>query len=447
MVVVDEEQFRSLPATIATARAYRAMALGDVPGAVKNARQALQLTPEEDYIRYVEATSLLGIAQYAGGDLEAADQSLADFLAKLWKAGDILTAIGITFVLADIRTARGRLHEAVRTYQQALQITASQGEPLPVGTADLHRGISELYCERGDLEAAAQHLITGRKLSEQAALTGWQHRLCVAEARIKEAQGDLDGALALLDTAERLYVRSPLPDVRPIAAQRARIWVAQGRLTEALAWTRQRGLAIDDDLSYLREFEHLVLARVLIARFQRERVTGALHEALGLLGRLLRAAEEGGRTGSAIQILVLQALAHEAGGNLAPALAALERALTLAEPEGYVRIFVDEGAAMARLLQEAAVRGIAANYVSQLRAAYGQVAGRVPVSQPLIEPLSERELEVLRLLKTELSGPEIARELIVSLSTLRTHTQNIYTKLGMNNRRAAVRRAEELDLL
>ena len=223
MVVVDEEQFRSLPATIATARAYRALALGDVPGTVKYARQALKLTPEEDHVRRIQATALLGLAQYASGDLEAADRSLADFLANMWKAGDILTAIGITFVLADIRMARGRLHEAVSTYQQALQLAASQGEPMPVGTADLYRGISELYCERGDLEAAAQHLLTGKKLGEQAVLTGWQHRLCVAEARIKEAQGDLDGALDLLDEAERLYVRSPLPDVRPIAALKARI--------------------------------------------------------------------------------------------------------------------------------------------------------------------------------------------------------------------------------
>ena len=148
-----------------------------------------------------------------------------------------------------------------------------------------------------------------------------------------------------------------------------------------------------------------------------------------------------------IEILVLQALAHQAQGDIPPALVSLERALTLAEPEGYVRIFVDEGPPMAALLQEAAKHGTAANYVRQLRAAFGKAEGTTPVTQLLIEPLSERELDVLRLLTTELNGPEIARELLVSLNTMRTHTKNTYNKLGVNNRRAAVHRAEELDLL
>jgi LuxR family maltose regulon positive regulatory protein len=150
--------------------------------------------------------------------------------------------------------------------------------------------------------------------------------------------------------------------------------------------------------------------------------------------------------GSAIEIMVLQALAHEAQGDISRALVPLERALTLAEPEGYVRIFVDEGPPMAALLRDAAKHGIAPNYVSQLLTAFGKAEGRKPVTQLLIEPLSERELEVLRLLGTELNGPEIAHELMVSPNTMRTHTKNIYSKLGVHNRRAAVRRAEELDL-
>ena len=211
-----------------------------------------------------------------------------------------------------------------------------------IGASDLYRGLSELLCEQGDLEAAAQHLLTAQQLGEQAALTGWPHRLCVAQARLKEAQGDLAGALVLLDEAERQYVRNPLPD-RPIAALKARVWVRQGQLTEALAWVREQSLSPDDDLSYLREFEHLTLARVLIARYKTDRVDDDLHAALGLLERLLQAAEAGGRTGSVIEILMLQALAHQAQGDLPRALASLERALTLAEPEGYVQVFVDEG--------------------------------------------------------------------------------------------------------
>jgi LuxR family maltose regulon positive regulatory protein len=217
-------------------------------------------------------------------------------------------------------------------------------------------------------------------------------------------------------------------------------------LVEALGWAREGGLSVDDDLSYLREFEHVTLARVLIAQYKSDQVGRYIHEAMGLLERLLQAAEEGGRTGSVIEILLLQALAYEAQGDIPSALVPLERALALAEPEGYVRIFVDEGPPMAALLREAAKHGIAPDYVRQLRSALGKAEDRTPVTQLLIEPLSERELEVLRLLRTELNGPEIARELVVSLNTMRTHTKNIYSKLGVNSRRAAVRRAEELDL-
>jgi len=197
----------------------------------------------------------------------------------------------------------------------------------------------------------------------------------------------------------------------------------------------------------MSEFDHLTLARLLIARYRSDRQADAVREARRLLDRLLKDAQDGGRQGSAIEILVQQALACQAQGNLAEALAPLERALALAEPEGYCQTFVGEGQPMVALLQEAAKHGIAPVYVSKLLAALGEAGGRTPAAQPLIESLSERELEVLRLLRSELSGPAIARELMVSLSTLRTHTQNIYGKLGVNNRRAAVRRAQELGLL
>jgi LuxR family transcriptional regulator, maltose regulon positive regulatory protein len=465
MVFVDKEQFRSLPASIATARAYRSLALGNVPDTVKYAQQAFELTPEDDLVRYNQATSLLGLAQYAGGDLEAAERSLTDFCTNLQKTGDFQTLIGITFLLADIRVALGRLHEAESRYQQTIRLATSQGEPMPLGTADLYRGLGELYIEWNDLEAAAQHLLTSQKLGEQTALTDWEHRLCVSQARLKEAMGDLDGALALLDEAERLYIRSPLPNVRPIEALKVRLWLMQGRLAKTLGWAREQGLSADNDILYAREFEHITLAQMLIAAGKSDREAGPLDEATQLLGRLLQAAETGGRLGSAIQILLLQALAFQAQENLPSALEVLERALALGEPEGYVRIFVDEGEAMRSLLEKLSRdrNHPLSGYTHQLLAAFTQPgaapkpaitprkSGMIepdiqPTKSMLVEPISERELEVLRLLRSELSGPEIARQLIVSLNTLRTHTKNIFNKLGVNNRRAAIRRAEELDL-
>jgi LuxR family maltose regulon positive regulatory protein len=323
----------------------------------------------------------------------------------------------------------------------------------------MYVGMSALYRERNELDAATQLLLKSKQLGELIGLPQNRYRWHVAMARIREAQGDLDGAVDLLGEAERLYINGLAPNVRPIAALRARVWVAQGRLGEALDWTRERRLSVEDDLSYLREFEHITLARLLLARYKSDhgdRADGSLREVMGLLGRLLHAAEEGERTGSVIEILVLQALAHETQGDISAALGALQQALTLAEPEGYVRLFVDEGMPMAILLEEAAKRWPAQRYVRRLLAAFGAAreAGKAedgtPVKQSIkqgsIEPLSERELEVLRLLRTELTGPEIARELVVSLHTVRTHTSNIYNKLGVDKRRAAVRRAEDLGL-
>jgi LuxR family maltose regulon positive regulatory protein len=220
-----------------------------------------------------------------------------------------------------------------------------------------------------------------------------------------------------------------------------------------LAWAREQGLSATDDLSYLREFEHITLARVLLAQYGAQRAEPAAHDAARLLRRLLPAAEAGERTGSVIEILVLQALADHARGDVPGALAALERALTLAEPEGYVRVFAGEGPPMASLLRRVAKQRSTWDYVRRLLSAGSRVGGTTPAGQTpparqrLVEPLSERELDVLRLLGSDLDGPDIARELMVSLNTLRTHTKSIYAKLGVNSRRAAVRQAAELNLL
>jgi LuxR family maltose regulon positive regulatory protein len=334
----------------------------------------------------------------------------------------------------------------MRTYEQALQRASQPGGPVLRGTADMHVGMSELHRERDDLPAATQQLLRSQELGEHTGLPQNRYRWRVAMARIREAEGDLRGALDLLNEAERLYVGDFFPNVRPVPALRARVRVARGELGEALGWARERGLSVADDLSYLREFEHITLARVLLARYTAERAERTVQEATRLLERLLRAAEQGRRTGSVIEILVLQALAYQARDDIPAALASLRHALALAEPESYVRIFADEGPPMASLLRAAAKLRIAPSYVRRLLAAANKTGDSMPASQGLTEPLSERELDVLRLLGTDLSGPDIARELIVSLHTVRTHTKNIYAKLGVNNRRAAVRRARELDL-
>jgi len=453
MVVVDHEEFRRLPATIALYRAAQALARGDVPGTVSHARHALELAPGEDDLRHASASGLLGLAFWTSGDLGAAHQAYADCMAGLRRAGYVADTFGCAIALADIRLTQGRLGDAMRTYEQALRLATEQVGSVLRGTADMYVGMSELHRERNDLPSATALLLRSQELGEHIGLPQNPYRWRVAMARIREAEGDLAGALDLLNEAERLYVSDFFPNVRPVPALRARVQVAQGVLGDAMGWARERGLSVDDDLSYLREFEHITLARVLLAQHTEERAESSLHDATRLLERLLQAAEEGARTGRVIEILVVQALAHQARGDIPAAIASLQRALTLAEPEGYVRVFADEGPPMASLLKTAPLaahgeqKGIAPSYVRRLLGAVNRTEGSKPEKQGLVEPLSERELDVLRLLGSELDGPDIARELVVSLNTVRTHTKNIYAKLGVNNRRAAVRRAGELDLL
>jgi LuxR family transcriptional regulator, maltose regulon positive regulatory protein len=446
MVVVDDAEFRRLPAEIELYRAAQALIRGDGSGTVRHARRSLELSPADDHLGRASAAALMGLASWASGDLEAGYSGYAECMAGLRRAGHIADTFGCAIALADIRRTQGRLGEAMRIYEQALQRAFQPGGPVLRGTADMHAGMSELHRERDDLPAATRQLLRSQELGEHTGLPQNRYRWRVAMARIREAEGDLGGALDLLNEAERLYVGDFFPNVRPVPALKARLRVAQGELGEALGWARERGLSVADDLSYLREFEHITLARVLFAQYTAERAERPVQEATRLLVRLLRAAEQGQRTGSVIEILVLQALTHQARDDIPAALASLRRALTLAEPEGYVRIFADEGPPMASLLRAAAKLRIAPSYVRRLLAAVNKTGDSTPASQGLIEPLSERELDVLRLLGTDLGGPDIARELIVSLHTVRTHTKNIYAKLGVNNRRAAVRRARELHL-
>ncbi len=446
MVVVNEAEYRRLPGTIELYRASLALARGEPLGAIRHARRTLDLAPEHEHRTRASASGLMAIAFWGSGDLQAAHSAWAECAAGLRRAGHIADIFGCAIGMANIQLAQGRLGAAMRTYEQALQRASEQSGPVLRGTADMYVGMSEVHRERNDLAAAAQLLLRSQELGDALGLPQNRYRWRVAMSRIRQAQGDLDGALELLNEAERLYMGDMFPNVVPVPALKARVLIAQDRLGEALGWAREQGLSVDDDLSYLREFEHITLARMLLARFRGERAGHCAHEATRLLERLLLAADEGGRTGHVIEILVLAALAHQAIGENPAALACLERALTLAEPQGYVRVFTDEGPPMTSLLRAAAKQGTTRNYARRLLAALSETGQNRPIGGDLIDPLSERELDVLRLLGTELDGPAIARELMVSLNTVRTHTKNIYAKLAVTSRRAAVRRAAELGL-
>ncbi|MGD9527076.1 LuxR C-terminal-related transcriptional regulator [Pseudonocardia sp.] len=436
LVVVDERGFRSAPASVEMYRAALALGRGDLDATVIHAREALSLAPPDDDLIRAGAGALAGLAAWTAGDIATAHAAYTEAVAGLSGAGFLADALGCSITVGDLWLVRGRLGEARRTFQAGLDLAA--GAPLR-GTSDMHVGLAGVLLEYGDPAAAAGHLAAAERLGEHRGLPQNPYRSRVLRARLRETEGDLDAALVLIEDAERLYQGDYSPDVRPVAATRARLHLRRGEPARAEEWARTNGLDAGDELHYLREYEHVTLARLLLARHD-----GPL--ATGLLERLLAAAEAGGRHGTAIEVLALLALAHRARGDAPAALAALDRAVTLARPEGYVRIFADEGAPMAALLRDLARQAPDAAYPRRLVAAASAPARAVPTGG-LVEPLSARELDVLRLLASDLDGPAIARELHVSLNTMRTHTRSIFRKLEVTSRRAAVRRAADLDLL
>jgi LuxR family maltose regulon positive regulatory protein len=433
---LDQKQVAALEAAIELYRAALAQVRGDIPAVIEHAQRSLDRAPADEHLARAGAAGFLGIAYWSGGDLKAAERGWTECRNGLRRAGHLADVMGTSIALSDISKTLGRLRGAAQAYEEALQLAGERGYVVR-GTADIHTGLAELHLTCGDREMAAQHLQQGEALGELAGLPQHPYRWRVAMASLRAAEGDPEGALDLLDEAERVYVGDFFPNVRPIPAMKARIWIAQGRLGEAERWARDASVNADDALEYLREFEHITLARLLLAKGSVE---------LGeFLDRLLEAAEQGGRLGSVIEIAILRALSFQAGAGQSAALTALDRALTLAEPEGYVRPFVEPGDAMAVVLKAAAKRSA---YARKLLDQFDPTEDRRPAQHPaLLEPLSEREMDVLRLLRSDLDGPEIARELKVSLNTMRTHTKNIYDKLGVSGSRAAERRAEELEHL
>lgn len=461
-IVVDRDELRRLPHQVATYRAALALMAGDLATTEAHARRALATAADDDHLTHGSNRALLALTRWSAGDLADAEREYGEAIAQLGRAGHHSDVLGCSLALADVQVGQGRLHDALATLAAGLDLATEHPELR--GGADMHVGTAEVLIEQGELDRAKAHLDLAQQLGPEVALPQNAHRTDVAQARLCLADGDLDQALALLDEAERRYQGDFSPDVRPIAALRARVLLARGELDAARRWAAGRGLGPDDELTYLREAEHLTLARVLLAEAATTSSPGTPHAAdtaesldtaLALLDRLLAAAEEGGRAGSMVEALALRALAEAQRGDDVRAVAALDEALARARPEGFVRTFLDEGPPVLELLEQVAARGeqatAARGLLAEARAAPGPPPA--PTSSPgrggqdeLVEPLSQRELDVLRLLRSELSGPEIAGELLVSLNTMRTHTKSIYLKLGVNSRRAAVRRADELGL-
>ena len=465
LVVMDPDELRRLPATVTMYRAALALIDGDPAGAIGQARRAIEAASAGDDLVTGAAAALSGLASWSTGDIASAHASYTTSIPALTRAGHIADVLGCSIAKADMELRLGHLREAERTFSQALALAradAPAGSGVMRGTADMLVGLSRVAWYRNDLTAVATYLRLSDELGEAASLPQNAYRWRVEMARLRTAEGDLSTALDLLDEAERMYVADYLPNVQPVHAVRARVLAARGDLDGARAWARQHQVAMTDDLSYLREYEHISLARILLAEHAATGSRQTLQDAAALLDRLLAAAKEGERLGTVIELNVLRAIAHHAGGARDQSLAALGQAVDLAQADGWVRVFVDAAPVLNDLLSELATRHQQAGHVQELLAAVtatGNPATEAideagPGAAPgtgretaLVDPLSDRELDVLRLLASDLGGPDIARQLIVSMNTMRTHTKHIYTKLDVNNRRAAVSKAHRLGLL
>ncbi|HEU4568395.1 MAG TPA: LuxR C-terminal-related transcriptional regulator [Marmoricola sp.] len=457
-VQARDEDIMALPAQLAVYRAAVAQARGDVEATASHARRALGLARAGDHLARSGGAGFLALAAWAAGDLATATDTFSETVRSLHAAGNVADELGTTVPLADMWFGRGRPDRARRLYEAALEAAGHQASHSLVPTGDLHVGLANVLREQGDLESAEHHLRVAKELGDRASFLENRYRWYTAMAALLRARGDLDAAVRTLDAAESRYLPGFFPEVQPIAAARARIWIAQGRLADARTWADEQPVGLDDEPAFLAEFAHLTLIRLRLAE-HRAGTRDGLDEVTGLLERIGTAADAAGRQGSLVETSLLRALVQHACGDLDRAVQHLGRVLRLGVPHGYRRLFLDEGVPVLELLRVAAdtLDSSAAGHAASLLRVVEQSpepdperrAGALPdgTSGGYDEKLSDRELEVLRLLAGELTGPEIADRLFVSVNTLRTHTRHIFTKLDVNTRRAAVRRATDLGLL
>ena len=472
---IEDEESADIAGIISVHRAVIADVRGDRRGSIEYCLRALELLAEDNWLMRSMAARNLGDAYRKYGDMPAASRAFEEAIATSQRGNvPFVTAMSLV-TLAQVRTVRGRFSDATETYEQALRTVAEHGETMGLqamkGVALV--GIAELLYERNELEAAMGRLLECMEAFERLESPGGMVdpetcTIYIALAKVKQAQGNAAGALdAIQQAMQQLALGLPRhAQQRRGGSRRWRVWtqawearlrLAQGDLGFTERWAREQGIDAEDESEYWAEVElkQGTLARVLIT-------LGKNEEGLRLLGRLLEGAEKGERGRTVVEVLALKALALAAQNQRAGALASLSRALTLAEPEGYVRTFADEGEPMADLLRtlftaekrlppgEGAapslgyVAGLLQALGTEVVAAGASASGKVTL---LVEPISEREMEVLRLLDSDLSNRQIAGRLFVSLDTVKTHTKHLYRKLGVSARHQAVARAKELELL
>jgi len=444
-----------VPAAIALLRAELAYDRADAYEVAAFAREALAHMAGHEHGPRLFARSLLVSADWMTGRVVDTEPAFAELLAEGRAAPASYPVLRTCFMVGLVQQAQGKLGAALRTYREGLRL-ATEGDRFSVYHAgEAHVGIAQVLYQRNQLGEALQHATQGVEFCRQVIELTELDVALVALGWVRQAMGDPDGAREAMEEACRTYPRADVVALSyPAWSERARLLLALGRIEEAVRWTQKQGLSEHDEVSYLREGDHLVLARVLLAQSQPD-------QALGLLERLDALADAQGRTGSLIQIRALRSLALQAAGDHQGALALLAEALEMARSEGHVRVFADEGPPMAALLRSfmgarqrgrgAAGAGAATEHLHRVIRAFAPMKAQAeqptPAVAALIEPLTDRELEVLRLLAAGRRNRDIAAELVVTLETVKKHISHIFDKLGAANRTEAVAHARRLGLI
>lgn len=416
---------------VAAIRAYSANLRGNAARAITMAKLAKEYLPGEEYL-FAQAMIAYTLADtyFAGDDVENARQALLDFLSMGEKAGLLIIIVPALSDLATIRKVQGQLHRAEELYNQARQWLVERRGLESRFRCSYEFGLADLLRERNQLNEAREHATAG--IEYRRRFGGYNLLGDLALMRVLQACGNTEGAMKALRDAELAAQTLPFQLALTVEFRAARVvqWLAVGDIEMASRCA--------EECSDGTEQERLALARLWLAQ-------GRLSDAQELLAQQRLLAETGGRTGRLIEILGLQAITFASQrSNSEKALSALDQALGLAEPEGFVRIFLDEGAPMVDLLRRAVAQDLHTSYAMHLLNDLGDAA---TARQPLIEPLSERELEVLRRVAAGYSNNEIAQELVVAVSTVKKHINNIYSKLEVGSRTQAIARARELGLL
>jgi LuxR family maltose regulon positive regulatory protein len=444
---------QAVPGEVAALRSYVAGKQDKIDRALEFSDLAFKYLPEDNlFLRCVGMLSR-GMAHLKFGQPEAAGDALRKAIKLSEAVGwDYLTLL-VTTILGQAYEMRGRLQQAFEAHERALaQASGGAKRPAPFASS-AYLGLAETCYEWNDLDGAQMYAMKGVHLSEPGDIAESLQAGYIVIGKVHLALGELAQAEDALREAERLaehYAQAYI--VALMADLKTRLWIARGDTRSALRWAESRRLDLDDAYNYARELDLLVLARVFIegegtawSKAWRDEESG---DVLDILAYVLERAEAAGRFHHAIKALVLQALAHHKRGDAEQALASLARALTLAKPGGYVRTFVDEGEPMTEMLRQALYRDVMPNYVAHLLAALGEDAEKPsPGMAVLVEPLTDRETEVLRLIVAGLSNQEIADQLYIAVSTVKSHVNHIYGKLAVENRTQAVIKVQELQLL